>query len=221
MPEPDAVLLDLYDTVAWSDWPEIPDRISTTAGVDHDVLLEAFEATREQRGTGVFGSPEGDIRAVLEACGVSLDPEAISDIVRGQTAFLVGGGVRLYEDAIPTLRSLRARGVRTALISNCDHFTGPVVEALGLAGEVDDVLLSFEVGAMKPYPAIYREALKRLGAVPERTIFVDDQVTYCDGAASLGLGTYLMVRPDTHTREGVSIETNGHSVIRGLEALLA
>ena len=84
-------------------------------------------------------------------------------------------------------RRSASRGVKTALVSNCSHSTRPVVERLGLEEVFDRVVLSFEVRAMKPDPAIYRAALEQLGGVPpERAVFVDDQPPYCDGATAVG-----------------------------------
>ena len=126
-------------------------------------------------------------------------------------------GVELWEDSFPVLRDLRARGVKSALISNCSHSTRPIVDRLGIDEEFDEVLLSFEVGMHKPDPEIYRDALRRLGDVaPVRAVFVDDQPAYCDGAAALGIETFLIDR----SGDGVP-DLNGHRVIGDLRALLA
>jgi putative hydrolase of the HAD superfamily len=92
------------------------------------------------------------------------------------------------------------------------------VERLGLEDEFDAVLLSFEVGAHKPDPEIYLEALRRLAVVtPERAVFVDDQTPYCDGAAALGIGTFVIDR----SGDEWSPDVDGHRVIRDLRPLLA
>jgi len=49
---------------------------------------------------------------------------------------------------------------------------------------VDDVVLSCEVGHAKPDRMIYQEALRRLSAAREQTLLIDDQQSYCDGAAT-------------------------------------
>jgi putative hydrolase of the HAD superfamily len=167
---------------------------------------------------GAFGSAEGDIAAVLEAAGVRPERETVRELTRRTEQFL-RTGVKLYDDSVPTLRELRRRGRRTAVVSNCDHTTGPVVERLGLDAESDAVILSFEVGAAKPDPTIYRAALERLEVEPGETAFVDDQVGYCDGAAELGMRTFLVRRDGTIPAEGVS-ESGGHREIRDLRALM-
>jgi putative hydrolase of the HAD superfamily len=211
----DAVLLDLYDTIARTHWGQLSERITAELGVNKADLFRAYELTRAARGVGTYQSAEGDMTAIVEAAGVDPDPSLIARLLDMEHAF-TQMGVELYEDSLPVVRELRARGTRTALISNCSHSTRPIVDRLGLNEEFDEILLSFEVGIHKPDAGIYREALRRLGDVaPERSVFVDDQPPYCDGAAVLGIETFLVDRSGDGTPD-----LNGHRVIRDLRALL-
>ena len=212
----DAVLLDLYDTIARTHWGQLSDRITAELGVNKADLFRAYELTRAARGVGTYESAEGDMTAIVEAAGVDPDPALVARLLDMERAF-TETGVELYEDSLPVVRELRARGTKTALISNCSHSTRPIVDRLGLDEEFDEVLLSFEVGIHKPDAGIYREALRRLGDVaPDRSVFVDDQPPYCDGAAVLGIETFLIDRSGDGTPD-----LNGHRVIRDLRALLA
>ena len=211
----DAVLLDLYDTIARTHWGQLSDRITAELGVNKADLFRAYELTRAARGVGTYESAEGDMTAIVEAAGVDPDPALVARLLDMERAF-TETGVELYEDSLPVVRELRARGTKTALISNCSHSTRPIVDRLGLDEEFDEILLSFELGIHKPDPGIYREALRRLGGVgPERSVFVDDQPPYCDGAAVLGIETFLIDRSGDGTPD-----LNGHRVIRDLRALL-
>lgn len=211
----DAVLLDLYDTIARTHWGQLSDRITAELGVNKADLFRAYELTRAARGVGTYESAEGDMTAIVEAAGVDPDPALVARLLDMERAF-TETGVELYEDSLPVVRELRARGTKTALISNCSHSTRPIVDRLGLDGDFDEILLSFEVGIHKPDAGIYREALRRLGDVaPERSVFVDDQPPYCDGAAVLGIETFLIDRSGDGTPD-----LNGHRVIRDLRALL-
>jgi len=212
----DAVLLDLYDTVARTRWGRFSERVAEELGIEKRDLYRAYEVTRSARAVGTFRSQEGDMAAVVAAAGVEPAPDLIGRLVRMELEF-VETGVELWEDSLPVVEELRRRGVGTAVISNCSHSTRPIVDRLGLQDAFDAVVLSFEVGAHKPDPAIYLEALRRLGSPPaERCVFVDDQVAYCDGAAALGLRTLLIARED-----GDTLGADGHRVIRDLRSLLA
>src|SRR5919108_1803260 len=190
----DAVLFDLYGTLVRSELPPHQDRLSTRIGVAEETLLRAFDITRSPRDVGTFASAEGDMAAILRTCEVEADPDFVRELTTAHLAFLMHTGVQLYDDTLPVLQKLRSCGIKTAIISNCDHWTRPVLTALALEREVDEVILSFEVGVKKPEAEIYRISLDRLAVPPERAVFVDDQCNYCDGAKAVGIRPHLIVR---------------------------
>jgi len=220
MPEPDAVLLDLYDTLVWSDWWGWQERLAGELGVTHEDVGRAFDLTRPARSIGANADADEDLASVVRALGIDPDAERIARLRGLEHAHIEDGGVTLYDDSLPVVRALRARGVATALVSNCSHNTRPLVERLGLEGEFDQVILSVEVGAMKPDPAIYRITLDRLGVEDAtRSVFVDDQTSYCDGAAAIGMQTYLILRPE-EAAEGYPTDAEAYRTIESLKALL-
>jgi putative hydrolase of the HAD superfamily len=214
-----AVLIDLYDTLAWTDWPTMRAELEERFEISEVELLRAFTTTREARSIGAYGSAEGDLAAVLEAAGVQPDADLVHELNAARARALAENGVHLWDDSIPTLRELRRRGIRTAVVSNCDHATRPIVDDLGLEREVDAIMLSFEVGAAKPEPGIYRAALEAVGAGPDEAVFVDDQVAYCEGAEALGIRSFLIVREDADPAEGVSL-AGDRRVLHDLRSLL-
>ena len=52
---------------------------------------------------------------------------------------------------------------------------------------IQDWVASCEVGACKPDPAIYFEALKRSGMLPRQAVYVDDRPEMVEGGRSLGI----------------------------------
>jgi putative hydrolase of the HAD superfamily len=212
-----AVLLDLYDTLAWTEWPAMRGELEQRFGLTEAELLRAYTVTRPARSVGAYGSAEGDVAAILDAAGVRADGDLVRELA-ARTASFLQDAVHLWDDVIPAIRELRRRGLRTALVSNCDHSTRPVVEALGLVAETDATILSFEVGVAKPDAGIYRAALDRIDVEPPEAVFVDDQARYCDGAAAVGIATFLIARADATPAEGRS-RTGGHRVIRDLREL--
>jgi putative hydrolase of the HAD superfamily len=214
-----AVLLDLYDTLAWTEWPTMRAELEDRFGLGEAALLRAFTTTREARSTGAFGSAEGDLAAILEAAGVPSEPELVHELNEARVKAFADNGVHLWNDSIPTMRELRARGLRTAIVSNCDHATRPIVDDLGLEHEADAIVLSFEVGVAKPDPGIYRAALEAVGAGPEEAVFVDDQAWYCEGAEALGIRSFLIRRDDADPAEGFGA-AGDRDVLHDLRSLL-
>ncbi|GAB3234941.1 HAD family hydrolase [Mycolicibacterium hippocampi] len=97
-----------------------------------------------------------------------------------------------YPDTAAVLGGLRRRGVTTAVVSNIAFDLRPAFEAVGGVGVVDEFVLSFEVGAVKPDPAIFQTALDRLGVPAERALMVGDSDEADGGARALGCGFALV-----------------------------
>jgi putative hydrolase of the HAD superfamily len=196
-----AVLLDLYDTLVWTDWARVRKALAGRLGLDGELIARAFTETRAARNVGAYGDAAGDWDAVLAWAGVESPPEVAIDAASLEHE-LLRGAVHLFPESMQVVTDLRARGLKTALISNCSHATRPVVDRLGLPEAFDAVMLSFELGVRKPDPEIYRRTLVALGGVDaEDAVFVDDQPGYCDGARALGIGAFLMSRGDEPEEE--------------------
>jgi HAD superfamily hydrolase (TIGR01509 family) len=102
------------------------------------------------------------------------------------------GGWTVYPDAVPTLAALRARGIRTAVVSNVGFDLRPVLDGLGLLVHLDAVVLSCEAGAIKPDPAIFVAACTALDVTPTDALMVGDHAAADGGAADAGIRTLLL-----------------------------
>lgn len=92
-----------------------------------------------------------------------------------------------YADTEPTLLALRERGVRIGVVSNVPRDLAPIFEAKGLRHLVDAFTHSYEVGAEKPDPRIFRAACERLGVRAGETLMVGDHAIADGGAVAAGL----------------------------------
>ena len=106
----------------------------------------------------------------------------------------------LYEDAIPTLKEARARGLRTAIISNAP-WGSPAklwqaqVARLGLSEYVDVIVFCSEAGWRKPARQIFDYTLERLQVPPEQCAFVGDDPRWdLVGPRALGMQAVLIDR---------------------------
>ncbi|MBI2924686.1 MAG: HAD-IA family hydrolase [Verrucomicrobia bacterium] len=81
---------------------------------------------------------------------------------------------RIYDDVLPTLRSLRQRGFRLAVISNWDDRLRPLLERLELSRFFEVIVVSGELGAHKPAAEIFAHAAGRLGLAPGAILHVGD-----------------------------------------------
>jgi putative hydrolase of the HAD superfamily len=143
-----------------------------------------------------------EVRALLAEYGVEVgDAELTRFLAAEHSAWAPAH--QLADTTHALLETLRERGYKLALVSNA--FDPPDLlhrdlENLGVAERLDAALFSSELGARKPDPRIFREALARLDVAPERALFVGDTLaTDIAGAAALGMKTCQAVwfRADT------------------------
>jgi HAD superfamily hydrolase (TIGR01509 family) len=99
-----------------------------------------------------------------------------------------------YPDTADVLNSLHQRGIKTAVVSNIAFDVRPAFHAIGTGYHVDEFVLSFEVGAIKPDPAIFETALSRLGVEAEHAVMVGDSDEADGGARAIGCG-FILVDP--------------------------
>ena len=81
-----------------------------------------------------------------------------------------------------------SRRYRLLLLSNTNAIHFEMLErTYPLLRHFHDKILSHRVRAMKPSPAIYREAIARAGCLPEEIFFTDDIAEYVAGAKREGI----------------------------------
>ncbi|MEE4022366.1 HAD family hydrolase [Gordonia sp. PKS22-38] len=91
-----------------------------------------------------------------------------------------------FHDTRAVLEGLRTAGVRIGVVSNIAFDLREVLELHGVIDLVDAFALSYEVGAIKPDPAIFHAALDPLGVDPTAALMVGDSEHADGGCRSLG-----------------------------------
>ena len=77
---------------------------------------------------------------------------------------------------------------RLLLLSNTNAIHFQMIRSnYPLLRHFDDYVLSYEVGAMKPSPRIYEQAIARAGCEPAECFFTDDIPEYVAGAKKAGI----------------------------------
>jgi putative hydrolase of the HAD superfamily len=133
-----------------------------------------------------------EVRTLLAEFGVEVSDEELVRYLEAEHEAWAPA-VQLASTTHALLESLRERGFRLGLVSNA--FDPPELlhrdlARFGVAERLDVALFSSELGRRKPDPAIFREALDRLGVPPEAALFVGDTLaTDVAGAAAVGMHT--------------------------------
>jgi len=113
----------------------------------------------------------------------------------------------LDHELVAYAKELKNRGYRIACLSNGSHeWTLQVINDYDLGQLFEEVVLSSDVGIVKPDPAIYEYTLKKLKITAGQAIFVDDRQANVDAGEACGIKSLLF--------------TNTESFVKDLEAVL-
>jgi putative hydrolase of the HAD superfamily len=177
-----AVLLDFYGTVAratsWVSFDEVlsehgyqlepaayerwyNDGIDGMEHDEHSQSRDHYVAWQRERTLGMLA--ETDVHPG--------EYELILDKLRAGSATRT---IEAYDESAEVLTTLRDRGQRLVICSNWDWDLREAVDEAGLTAAFDEILSSAWVGARKPHPRIYADALAAAGVEPAEALFVGD-----------------------------------------------
>lgn len=133
-----------------------------------------------------------------EACERMRELDGRPDIADEQIAGAYGAF--LTDVPVAKLRfvdALRRRGMKTYVLSNNNPVSMEVIRRMfradgrPMASYFDRIYLSYELGELKPSPAIFRRVLADSGADPAQSLFIDDGRKNVEAARELGFQVYM------------------------------
>jgi len=177
-----AVIFDLGKVLVWFDNKIFLRKLAERAGLD----VERLRAIVHENLDLVRAFDRGEIspaefhRQVCAALGLEIE---------------AGLFFEYYEDIFTTnvpvlglVGRLRAAGYKLVLLSNTDVVRYAFIRRRFPETQIFDAyVLSYEVGLMKPDPAIYFEAARRAGSENAECLFIDDLVENVEGARGVGM----------------------------------
>jgi putative hydrolase of the HAD superfamily len=100
--------------------------------------------------------------------------------------------VKLFPQVQEALSAFKAKGLKLGLLS--DFPLDQKLKNLGLDGQWDAMLCSEKTGRLKPDPRSFLELAQKLGAKPDRILYVGNSVHYdVAGAKNVGMKAALVV----------------------------
>ncbi len=152
-----------------------------------------FECETSQRASLGEIPEEAHWQAVAEALRL---PRPDADRVTAQ--FFAGD--RADQVWLDFLRSLRPER-KVCLISNAWSGLRAFITRQGFADVFDHMVVSAEVGLMKPDARIYRLALEELNARAEESVFLDDVLANVEAARAVGMHGIHFTQPEKALEE--------------------
>lgn len=191
-----ALLLDAAGTLLRPTEPvaETYARVARAHGVEADprAIAERFPIAMREAAPLRCGAADWRSfwQAVVLRCLGSEDPQLLDALIHHfaqPRAWLIAPGVA------SCCASVRARGMKVAVVSNWDHHLRPLLVGLGVSAWIDGLVVSAEEGIEKPDPAMFERACARLGVAPADAVHVgDDPLADLSGARAAGCAALLL-----------------------------
>jgi putative hydrolase of the HAD superfamily len=166
-----------------------PDRVEEVAAA----LLEAEREVWSRTSTTMRSAKTADVlRAASEAAGLPVEQTLHDSAIESYLEHW-SPTTTAREDALPTLTSLKQRGLRTGLLSNTHWPRGQHERWLArdeLLELLDARIYTSDLEFVKPHPAAFGALLAAVDVAPERAVFVGDRLSDdIFGAQRVGMRT--------------------------------
>ncbi len=191
-----AVVFDYFGTLTPTlarvasavDQPEI----AAILRVERDALKDWWTSSYPDRSTGRTGNGVDTMRLLARTLG----GDDSDDAVHAAQRLRRGTYVRMAQpraNAAEVLTTLRAKGLRIGVLSDCSAELPELWPDLPLADLVDEPVFSALVGERKPHPSMYTTVCARLGVAPEECLYVGDGGSNeLTGATAFGMRAVLI-----------------------------
>ncbi|MFC6590970.1 HAD family hydrolase [Deinococcus lacus] len=197
------VLFDRDDTLAYTDpevYREAAQWLAQRFALDEAASLQALRQQWQERALTwwhlrtpedetVFWEGYGEELAERLGLGPQHGPELMA-------TYPYERAMRLLPGAREVLLALRARGLKTGVLSNTLPSVGRTLEHLGIDDLIDVAVASCELGVHKPEAGAFRAALERMQLTAPEVLFVDDKAENVAAARALGMPAGLISHAD-------------------------
>ncbi len=168
-------LLDVVAAYLRGEGYEVPGRTAVHKQY-MDILIAAWAHARE---TGRAVTIGNIFEQCLTSWNVPLDMmDAVMDIYVEAGGVGIIPGVKLYDDTIFVLKTLKEKGYKIGLITNSMSpmwMRDVELKEYGIIEYFDARVTSGDVGYIKPHPAIYHHIMELLDTDSDHAIFVGDR----------------------------------------------
>ena len=170
-----AVIFDLFETLIteWGHKKYTKNDMSADLGVERKLFDMYWDEKEQARYLGQINF-EDSLLYVCQSCGIDVDPLMLSSAVEQRIQTKSACFAYVIPEIFQLLKNLKAKGLKTAILSNCSSEEVTVLKESAIYPYFDRVILSYEVHMQKPDPCIYEETARRLGVACSECVFVGD-----------------------------------------------
>lgn len=177
-----AVGFDIGGVILSSERPQFLRYCQAAFGVGMDEIQAAITYHQQPLERGEIPLDEF-WRRVTKALGVDYDPDV--DLELWTEHYIQDTPIATV--LLELSDHLRANGIKTGVLSNTHMEHEHLNQGRHIFDHFDKVMLSHEIGAVKPEPKAYLSLCHALGVIPSELVFIDDLSVNVEGANALGI----------------------------------
>lgn len=175
-----AIIWDLEGVLLQNHGHNLPALVADRLGAPLDATNEIFFSETNDRVDLGEMSQDDFWYYLLDQLGKPRKMKYILDHIFDEELFI-------DQDLLETIRRYR-KTYKVGLITNfSDDLRERLAGPWSVEGAFDAIVISCEVGMVKPDPRIFQLALKKLGVRPHEAVFIDDRPHNVEGARKVGL----------------------------------
>ncbi|EQD54993.1 Haloacid dehalogenase domain protein hydrolase [mine drainage metagenome] len=172
------VIFDLFGTLI-DGWDEVQARessaeLAAALEVPWEPFRELIDTTYTERATGALGDLPEMLRELCRRIGFEPSEAAVERASRLRLAQFLEVLSTPRAETVSLLPTLRDRGIRVGLISDCSSETPRLWPTLAWARPIQVSLFSWSERRRKPAPQLYLSALTRLDLSAAECLYVGD-----------------------------------------------
>ncbi|MBQ2099564.1 MAG: GNAT family N-acetyltransferase [Lachnospiraceae bacterium] len=169
-----AVIFDVFETLVthYRSPKYFGEDIAKDLGLTEERFREIWDQTEHDRSIGLR-TFENVIAEIMKKNGIYSET-LLSKVLNKRSAAKVEVFMHLHEEILPMLETLKRRGIKMGLISNCFSEEVFAIKKSILYPYFDAAMLSFEQGIMKPDKEIFYRCQKKLNVSAEDCLYVGD-----------------------------------------------
>lgn len=169
-----AVIFDMYETLItlYGSPVYFSRQMAEDAGISADIFTPSWRLTEDDRTTGKVTVDEVVERILRENNCYS--EEKVRLIMDKKIRYKIEAFEHMHPEIIPMMKSLKARGIKIGLISNCHSEEAAVIKESVLYPYFDGACLSYDEGIKKPDLEIFKRCLEKLHLNAEECLYVGD-----------------------------------------------
>jgi putative hydrolase of the HAD superfamily len=187
-----AVIFDYGEVLSGPPNPQAHQNLLKIAGVEEELFEKAYWAHRLDYDADILNG-QTYWQAVARDTEAHFTPQQIEQLMEQDAAMWMD----LNQAMVAWIPKIKQAGLKLGILSNMGYgVLGYIRPRFEWLDQFDHLTWSCELGVVKPDPAIYLHTLKKLQALPQQTLFIDNLEKNIVAAESVGLQALLFTNVD-------------------------